>query len=488
MSYFGYQKRDKEDILDIGSIVKDVSLGLEAAQADRLKRIKELQEYDDKLRKEMKDWEPGEDRNLNDMVLRSSQDIVATINDWEKQRKQGIITPNEYKARVDNLQTNWGMLANTTQNYGAVVEEVNKMVEDGEMSAFGLFMNDQNARLLDLPNSSFETDDRGNVWLASYNQDGSVSSKKDVRQLSNQYNVIDKKYDLDTDVDAMVESWQPYLKEDPNRKLEDIALNPAYDENKISVISSIVSSERNATSILTERSGEQFRFYTSKEDKDDQVRSVVDLQAQTAKFLGTPMTNEQKDQLKSEVEDRMIQVVETPNGQYEPKLTNNQKEMAANVVSSAIDIRFGAKDIKKDPKRYTTTTTGDDKNKQKNGSLKSRLKEAWNLANTKNSDGTPKSKEQQREDAIESAGILTALSTKKYQYSWRKGGLYYTTDAREEKDEKGNIIKTANWHGPITNLRDAAGDFYGESGAKGVAGAMAAYDADVSKDKPHGYE
>lgn len=431
MSYYGYQRRDKEDFLDIGALVEEASSGIIAARAENEKRKEELEAYDDELRKTMSDWQPGEDRNLNDMVLRGAQNITGNINDWMNQMKRGEITPNEWKARIENLQTNWGMLANTTNNYEKVHQEVTKMIADGEMNAFGEWMFEKNARLLDIPSSNFETDDRGNVWLVARNDNGEVISKKDTRQLANQYNIIDKKYDLDSDVDAMVKSWEPYLKEDPNRKLKDITLNPAYEDAKIGVVSSILSSDRQVTSILTERSGEEFRFYENEADKKDQVNNVVRMQVETAKMLKKPMSPEQIAQFKSEIEDRMIKVIETPSGQYEPAPTSKQKEMAAEVVNNAIDIRFGKEDVKKDPKRYSSGNGGGGNNNQQGGTVD-------NKAVTLNSAWTGKHSRDVRSGLITQAlkdGYKAEIDDKGtvHIYKW-KPGMNLTTDGELKYD------------------------------------------------------
>jgi hypothetical protein len=491
--YIGFKA--PESIIDYSELTGGLVDALKGVEQRRDEKRTQMEGMTSDLTSSINEYQGGKSKSMNDIMLEGAMKIKENIYNANKALKSGNLSPVEYRSIINNTNDYWSTLTSTAKNFDSRYQEIIARQESGEASKVEADLAEYYANIADLKNSVIHHDpSTGQIYYAKTDENGNVSRLDDVRRMNNPGNTLFNKVDLVTIADEVtknVQDWSKWtdLGRGGSETVSDPRQNPAYKSWLQNTATGILSNDRAATSVLADNGvaledGTLVSFDVYFDDGKSgasNMQSKVDDAMRQYQLLFPDATQEEVDKFKSIQEKSMIKMVQDESGDWQPSLTDEQRKLAYSRVVEEIEMRlpFEKKGTAQESYNsyYGVSSSGGgggDNEPTGQGMLYPKLRAAWNLAS--GLDVTGKNKVSANQKA--SAATLTALSTKGYVYEWREGGLYILKPAgiqtnpitgQQEQRVKEEIT------GPIKNLESLAGDFYGESGAKGVSEAVARF-------------
>jgi hypothetical protein len=240
--------------------------------------------------------------------------------------KSGAITMADYKLKKNTLSTDWGNISKALKNNAGIMESIQKMNASGEMSAVGRYRSEEYGSLLDIKDGQLMANpDTLRMYGVKANPTtGKVDSTSKVyspTEAINQYNIIDKKVDLNNGVTSFLKRVADYgiaknLGGGRVELIENARQNPSYKSALDLQVNAMTVTPFDVASVLADYAG---GYQLATEDK-------------------------KKELIASGVKEENIISMQRVNGVLTPVPTKAQKEAAQSYVRNQIEVGVGQKE------------------------------------------------------------------------------------------------------------------------------------------------
>lgn len=366
--YYGYIP--SKERLDLGKLTSDLAntisgIGqrreLEKEQLDQIKtdNIKTIQEMD-----------LGKSQTFQKMALNGTQSAVDLINTWNKDLKAGILSPKDYKEKMNSIQENWGTFANTVKNYDARMAEIQKQQADGTASGMAVDLNEFFAQSAELKDKQIFWDpSTGSMSLGKIDPNTGRLDPQSVmsaRSMSMPNNILFDKVNLNEQVGSIVKEWAPFLKEEGINTINDVRKNDDYSAKLTDLVGALTDNPRMAASILRDNTGGKYVAYVNQADYNNKMNSMIKKENDTRGFQGKePMTAEEQAEFAKEASNRLIEMRLDSTDTYQPVLTPAQMKAAEDAVIRTVGIYLESKSTQDEissPSRGTSSNSSNNTN------------------------------------------------------------------------------------------------------------------------------
>lgn len=353
MEYAGYQASTPIDWAKLtGGLVNTI----QGIGADRAKQRKDLDTLAEENSKVLQNAELGKSQNLQDLTLQGSSYGRDKIVMWNKMLKNGQLSPVEYRRNINNLMGSWSTFANTAKTFDAQIQESMKRQEmkDGKIegSGFEAYQNEKIAQLADLRSKKMEIDSNGNFIMVKQKPDGTYDPNEiiDVRSMAKPNNFIDNRVQLNEILDIQAKNIATFAKETGTSTITDPLQNPAIVKTIANVKGSILSSSRQAASVLKDNSDGSYDYYSNDDEYKTRMQNKVTQENEYRKIAGkSELTPEETKEFINSQQDYMILVQPDDQGVNQPVLTKKQLEKAGEVIENGFKARLDYKKEQDEP-------------------------------------------------------------------------------------------------------------------------------------------
>ena len=361
--------------------------------AERQKKREELDKIANDNQKLLNSWEPGKNQTLNQLVLRGADQGRVLIKQWNDDLKAGLISPTDYKNKMNNLTEYWGTLANSAKTYDARYLEIVKRQQDGVASDFEIEMYNMFGNMSNLSDMTTQFDNDGRVYMAKTDPKtgGIIGDIYDVRSMNIPDNIYANKVKVNEQVTGLIKDWEPKtIFKDLGRggeiNIESVKKQDQYKVMVERVVNTVApdSNPRAQISVLVDNGVIPAPdYYRTKDEYDTKKEQAIQREIQIKQQAGLKDVNLTKDEL-AEIELSLVQVTQDRGGLIMPVLNEQQRNAAKDRARGEIDIQLAEKITGSPQQRWTgggggTTTTGQPKQKQYNQYAE--MADAWNSGN-----------------------------------------------------------------------------------------------------------
>jgi len=364
--YLGYQPQQGAGIVEWSKLTGqlnekiDAAVGVRQGERDAFADIRKTNE------EKINEYESGQNQTMNTLVLDGANNIRSMMYEWNKMADNGEMTRADFKSRMNNVQSYWGMLATSAKSFDTRTMEVLKRQQPDPKtglppgSGFESWTNKKHSEIADLKNKQIYTNpESGKVYLTTMGENGEVSEQLDVRQMNNPGNMIDNRIALGAAVTEGTKGWKDWslFKEGLGGRTlttTDIRKNPQYVNAKNALVRSIMPNDRAAASILVDNGAGNYAFYSSDEEKmaiiKQDLANAQEIADETGmEFDATEFSREQEKQL--------ILVEKDGTGTWQPSLTETQRKAAKTRIESEVEVNMGMEEKGSGPWRPDKGTT-----------------------------------------------------------------------------------------------------------------------------------
>jgi len=279
---FNYVKRNADDFISWSTIASDLSKTISDVQTKRQEKRQEIEDDTNKLIRSMDEIQMGQNKTANQMYLDGiNQSSQATLA-MNKLFKQGKITQAEYARFRQTMKDDWKQLRVAAETYNTDYANALKDLEEGKLSALGELSFGNYAQMGDIQNKEIyvhPTD--GRLYFASRNDKGELitdpASLMSINNMNNRATDLDRKYDLDTNVQDFVNKLGNQVYSEGGMTISDVRKNSnEFKESVKNYAESIITNRRSALSILTDSSGLGYTVTTDKPKNDKEIQVKLD--------------------------------------------------------------------------------------------------------------------------------------------------------------------------------------------------------------------
>ena len=354
---------------------------------ERQKKREELDQIAADNQKLLNSWQPGKNQTFNQAVLRGADQGRVLIKQWNDDLKAGLISPTDYKNKMNNMKEYWGILAQTAKTYDDRYLEILKRQtpdENGKIqaSSFEIDMFDELAQMSNLSQSATQWDYDGRLYMANTDpNNGKIKGNiYDVRTVNLPDNIIANRIYVDDQVNAVVKNWDTKTLFEKVGKGGELTIESAknQDSYKIMVerLANTIAPDNNPRAQITVLADNgvltPYYYKTDQEYKTIKEQQINDLRQLKIDSGATDTSLTEKELY--DIEISLVRKVQDRNGLFMPVLTDEQKKLARERVKESIDIQLAEKIQKDMPNivRGDGTTT-----KTQDTTLYNKLRDAW---------------------------------------------------------------------------------------------------------------
>jgi hypothetical protein len=464
MEYSGYIPTSNLDIAGLTSRLGKSIYGIEVSKQEKRAKL-------DKIKTDAEDvinsQEMTDSQDFNEFIIKGADNGRSALMTLNKQLKAGEIRPSEYRTAVSKIQKNWGILANSAKTFDDQFKSYAKRQEPGangfpEASKFEMKLAETFGKVAELKNKDIKFNSKGDLYTID-NETGETWSMDVINRPENIYQ---NRYDMPgsvADITKGFEAWTGWqdLGKGGEKSIEGFLQNPA---SKVAIqtgVNAMVSSPRNAISILTDWGNVEASYYMNENEYNQMYSEAAGKLMQAKKQAGLPteLTKEERDNI-----EMSLVKIEKQGAIINPVLNEKQMEKAKQISENFIKSNVYEK-VTGSPKQDWSKPASFYGDGGGNGGttdgatpMYEKLHNAWFSGNT-------------------GLGTLAALSGGRYKFKWNtKGGMdvyeqkpVINAAGEQAEDENGKpkfITELVSLE-PIEELEDLAPFFYGQSGAKG---------------------
>ena len=333
-------------------------------------------------------WQPGKNQTFNQAVLRGADQGRVLIKQWNNDLKAGLISPTDYKNKMNNMKEYWGILAQTAKTYDDRYLEILKRQtpdENGKIqaSSFEIDMFDELAQMSNLSQSATQWDNDGRLYMANTDpNNGKIKGNiYDVRTVNLPDNIIANRVYVDDQVNGVVKNWDTKTLFEKAGKSGELTIESAknQDSYKIMVerLANTIAPDNNPRaqiSVLADNGVFTPYYYkTDKEYKTIKEQQINDLRQLKIDAGATDISLTEKELY--DIEISLVRKVQDRNGLFMPVLTDEQKKLSRERVKESVVIQLSEK-IQKDMPNIVRGG-GTSNNKSQDTALITRLESAW---------------------------------------------------------------------------------------------------------------
>jgi hypothetical protein len=301
-------------------------------------------------------WQPGKNQTFNQAVLRGADQGRVLIKQWNDDLKAGLISPTDYKNKMNNMKEYWGILAQTAKTYDDRYLEIVKRQtpdENGKIqaSSFEIDMFDDLAQMSDLSKSATQWDNDGRLYMANTDpNNGKIKGNiYDVRTVNLPDNIIANRVYVDESVNDIVKNWEPKtifkdLGKGGELNIESVKQQDAYKIMVENVVNTVApdNNPRAQISVLADNGVITPYYYKTDQEYKSKRQEELNKLKQLKIDAGVKDTEPTKLEL-DEIELSLVRKVQDRNGLFMPVLTDEQKKKAKERVRSSVGIQLAEK-------------------------------------------------------------------------------------------------------------------------------------------------
>ena len=272
------------------------------------------------------EYESTTNQTINEYLYKGVDEARNALKTQYDLLKKGAITMADYKLKKNTLSTDWGNVSKALKNNAGIIESIQKMNASGEMSAVGRYRSEEYGNLLDIRDGKlFVNPDTLRIYGTKANpKTGLVDSESNVyspTEAINQYNIIDKKVDLNNGVTSFLKRVADYgiaknLGGGRVELVENARQNPDYKTALDAQVNAMTVTPFDVASVLADYAG---GYQVATESK-------------------------KKELIASGVKEDNIILMQRVNGVLTPIPTETQKKAAQSYVRNQIEVGVGQKE------------------------------------------------------------------------------------------------------------------------------------------------
>lgn len=297
-------------------------------------------------------------QSLNDYVLAGAENGRVTIKSANDRLKSGQITPKEYKAIMNNVNTYWSTMGNSMKNFDATNQEILKRLQPGEDgsapagSEFEEFLAQEHANLGDLRNSTYQFNpETGEGYMVKINpMTGTPEKITNSMAIADPSNIMDQRYDFEKEIINNTRGMkQAYTMEDGTLTIKDPMKNPAVANSVASLITSLTGTPRMTAQALSRYGG--FDFYETEEQRNKIIMSEIQNENKSRQLQGKgPLSEDQTKTFVENMSEKLIRVTLDNSNKYQPIITPEQQQEAEYILKDMIIAQFPKSQTEDEPR------------------------------------------------------------------------------------------------------------------------------------------
>jgi hypothetical protein len=386
-------------------------------------------------------------QSLNDYVLAGAENGRVTIKSANDRLKAGQITPKEYKAIMNNVNTYWSTMGNSMKNFDATNQEILKRQQPGEDgsapagSEFEEFLAQGHANLGDLRNSTYQFNpNTGEGYMVKINpMTGTPEKITNSMAIADPSNIMDQRFDFEKEIITSTRGMkQAYTMEDGTVTIKDPMKNPAVANSVASLITSLTGTPRMTAQALSRYGG--FDFYETEEQRNQIIMSEIQNENKSRKIQGkNEMSASEVENFTENMSGKLIQVTLDNSNKYQPIITPEQQQEAEYILKDMIVAQFPKSQTEDEPRAPRRSMSVD----KKALGLAERVKDALS---TKDPNG-----------AVTSLNKILGGKDKKVIWTGNSFAIQ-KYNPKGQKDRRGNVTGGA-WETIVPKIGWNASDF-----------------------------
>jgi hypothetical protein len=297
-------------------------------------------------------------QSLNDYVLAGAENGRSTIKSANDRLKSGQITPKEYKAIMNNVNTYWSTMGNSMKNFDATNQEILKRQQPGEDgsapagSEFEEFLAQEHANLGDLRNSTYQFNpETGEGYMVKIDpMTGTPQKITNSMAIADPSNIMDQRYDFDKEIMTFTRGLKnAYTMESDTVTLKDPMKRPEVANAVAAEITNLTGTPRMIGQFLARYGG--FDFYRTPEQRDQIIMSEIQNENKSRKLQGkNEMTASEIENFTKNMSEKLIQVNLDNSNKYQPIITPEQQEEAEEILKDLIIAQFPKSQTEDEPR------------------------------------------------------------------------------------------------------------------------------------------
>ena len=325
-------------------------------------------------------------QKLQEFVLAGANSGRTLIAQWNADLKAGILSPKDYKNRMNNIKDGWATLANSAKTYDKTNQEfIDRQTPDqktGLSAGTGLeqYLSQIFAEVGELGGKKVFFDPiTGKPYTAKLTGEGiDPNSMTPTLRYAAPNNFFDNTIDVESIISAGTKDLAGYKYEIGNATISDPLKNPATANAVVLLKNGILSNDRYVAQVLDRSSGVDYDYYRTDAEKDDKVLSMINTEKEARKLSGKPSyTDEEIAKLKNDLGEQLIKVSPDSTGVYQPMITDKQREVADKFILDKIKSQIEYEKIPDEPNYGVGRGVGSE-NKKDEDEIPSFVQEAYN--------------------------------------------------------------------------------------------------------------
>lgn len=331
MSYYGYKPADQDKaVIDWAGLTKTISDDLlaEKKRRDDTKAFLN-QETAEQLQK-INEYEQGLDPQANTWMMEQIQSARAFMLENQRLMKRGLRPVNDKRLVDQNVMNTYTDLNNALKTYNSKIEELSKLPGKSNEALI-----DEMANFAQLRNRKIYNDpNTGAGYLADVDPaTGEIDQKRlmPVRAINSMQQQSFETVNVTDEVNKAVEkmgTWKVAISS--TEDINNVRLNPKYQQTIEDLTSSILSSDQRKASVLLD-----YLDLDYSKDGDDAAQGSIEYDY---------ITGYDK-QGRPEIETRSVNIGKVlmengPDGKLRHKLTPQQEELAREAIKSNIESKL----------------------------------------------------------------------------------------------------------------------------------------------------
>ncbi len=259
--FYNYVKRDYTDAPDWASVTKEISDELTTTSNERVEKRAEYELKSAEAISDFNKYEAGASQTYNQFIGAGAETLKSQQLNNFKLLKQGKITASQYESMKQGATDDWAQLADVSKKWNSNYEDFKKRMQDGTSSKMEQEIAFWDEEFGNIANKKLVTGDvNSRLYVASMNDDGSadLKSMSSISGINNRMNDRIDKYDINGAVQNQVSQLGQMLKivnEDGVLTADDVRGNPRFEEAKPKIIKSLLGTDRDIVSILSDSVG-----------------------------------------------------------------------------------------------------------------------------------------------------------------------------------------------------------------------------------------
>jgi len=271
-SSLGYVARSEDSFVDWGTIAKDLITTINTRKEKRDTEREKIETETQDLVRGMNELELGQDKTANQFILDGAAQSSQGLLELNRLFKNGQINQSDYARYRQTLKDDWTQLNTAFKTYNQDYATALAQLESGELSELGIKTFENYAGFADFQNKQiYVNPEDGRVFIATV-EDGVIQTDPtkmlSVNNMMNRGKNLDKKFQMDTQTNAIAENLGRYVEAFPDMTIEDVTENPEFASAESNAINSMLKNPSAVASILTDWATEDYELVFNENDYD----------------------------------------------------------------------------------------------------------------------------------------------------------------------------------------------------------------------------